>query len=120
MNSLSAGGGTDTRASNTFDFSIGLSESGVNHVDDIITEVFHAVNRIRLSGLPEWIFDENQKLDQLAFQFQEKAGASGVVRALSVRAQDWPAEKLISGPYQRTGFDRQGIHGILDLSLIHI
>ena len=114
VNSLSAGGGTDTRASNTFDISIGLSESGVNHVDDIITEVFHAVNRIRLSGLPEWIFDENQKLDQLAFQFQEKAGASRVVRALSVRAQDWPAEKLISGPYQRTGFDRLGIHGILD------
>ena len=114
VNGLSAGGGTDTRRSNTFDISIGLSESGVNHVDDIITEVFKTVNRIRDSGLQEWLYDENQKLDQLEFQFQEKSSASAVVRALSVRAQDWPAEKLISGPYQRTGFDRPGIQGILD------
>lgn len=114
VNSLSAGSGTDTRTSATFDISIGLTKTGVDHVNDIVTEVFHAINTVRDSGLPQWLYDENQLIDQLAFQFQEKSSAASIVRALSVRAQDWPTEKLISGPYQRTRFDEEGIKQILD------
>lgn len=114
VQSLSAGSGTDTRNSATFDISIGLTKTGVEHTDEIITEVFHAINTVRKSGLPQWLYDESQLLDQLAFQFQEKSSAAGIVGALSVSAQDWPAEKLISGRYQRTRFDVEGITQILD------
>lgn len=114
VSSLSAGSGTDTRSSATFDVSIGLTKTGVEHTNEIITEVFHAINTVRESGLPQWLYDETQLLDQLSFQFQEKSSAAGIVRSLSVRAQNWPAEKLISGPYQRTRFDVEGINQILD------
>ena len=113
VTALSAGSGTDTRNSATFDVSIGLTKLGIEHTDDIITEVFHAINTVRESKIPRWLYDESQLLDQLAFQFQEKSSAAGIVRSLSVRAQDWPAEKLISGPYQRTRFDVEGINQIL-------
>lgn len=114
VNALSAGSGTDTRNSATFDISIGLTKTGVDHINDIITEIFHTINTVRESELPQWLYDESQLLDQLAFQFQEKSSASGIVRSLSVRAQQWPAAKLISGPYQRTRFDLEGINQILD------
>ncbi len=114
VNGLSAGSGTDTRYSATFDISIGLTTEGVDHVDDIITEVFHAVNRVRDSGLPKWLYDESQTLDDMSFRFQEKSSAASLVRSLSVRAQDWPAGKLISGPYKKTRFDVEGIKLILD------
>lgn len=114
VSSLSAGGGTDTRYSATFEISVGLNAEGVAHVDDIITEVFHAINTVRGSGLPEWLYDENRLLGELSFRYQEKSSASGIVRALSVRAQDWPAGKLLSGPYKTSRFDVDGINLILD------
>ena len=114
VSGLSAGGGTDTRNTRTFDLSIALTHDGVSHIDDIVHEVFRAIQRVRESGLPDWLYDENQMIDKLSFRFQEKSSAARLVRSLSVRAQDWPASKLLSGPYQRTGFDRQGIELILE------
>ncbi len=111
---LSAGGSTQTRAADTFDISIGLTADGVDHVDDIIENVFASINRLKQSGLPQWLFDENQLIDELSFRYQEKAPVSRLVRALSVRAQDWPAQKLLSGPYRRTRFDTEGVRMILD------
>ncbi len=114
VSGLSAGGGTDTRNSRTFDLSIGLTHKGVGHIDDIVHEVFSAIQRIQHSGLPEWLYDENQLIDNLSFRYQEKSAAARLVRSLSVRAQDWPKAMLLSGPYRRTKFDKPGIQQILD------
>lgn len=111
---ISAGGSTETRNSTTFDVSIGLSEVGVNHIAEIVHAVFAAVNRLRQSGLPRWLYEENQLISELAFRYQEKASPARMVRSLSVRAQDWPAEKLLSGPYRKSHFDTEGIRLILD------
>ncbi|MEM7259541.1 MAG: insulinase family protein, partial [Pseudomonadota bacterium] len=113
VNGLSAGGSTATRNATSFDVSIGLTESGTRQIDDVVEAVFAAINRLRESGLPRWIFDENQMIDELSFRYQEKAAASSMARALSVRAQDWPPAKLLSGPYRRSHFDTSGIESIL-------
>lgn len=114
VNSLSAGSGISIRSAASFDISIGLTETGVDHIDEIVTDVFKAINMVRDSGLPAWIYEESQLLDELSFRFQEEAGASAVVGALATRAQDWPIEKIISGPYRRTHFDVEGIREVLE------
>ncbi|OED42282.1 hypothetical protein AB833_06405 [Chromatiales bacterium (ex Bugula neritina AB1)] len=112
-NSLSAGSGTEIRGAATFDVTIGLTEAGVNSIDELVTYVFRGINMVRESGLPEWIYKESQMLDELSFRYQEQASASAIVRALASRAQDWPTEKLISGPYRRSHFDTEGINEVL-------
>ncbi len=114
VDSLSAGGGINNRGATTFDMSIGLTEPGVDHVDDIVTEVFRAINMVRESGLPKWLYDETRQLNELSFKYQEQSEPSNLVRTLAVRAQDWPAQKLLSGPYRRSKFDVEGIQEILD------
>ncbi len=113
VSSLSAGSGISIRSAASFDISIGLTESGVDHINDIIGIVFQAINMVRDSGLPTRIYEESQLLDELAFRFQEESAASALVGALATRAQDWPVEKIISGPYRRTHFDVNGITEVL-------
>jgi secreted Zn-dependent insulinase-like peptidase len=113
VTSLSAGSGTETRNAATFEISIGLTKSGVEHVDEIVGTVFTAVNRLKESGLPRWLYDEKQQIDDLAFRYQEKSSPAGTVRSLSVRAQDWPAPNLLSGPYRRSHFDTEGVRAVI-------
>ncbi len=113
VNTLSAGSGTEIRGAATFDISIGLTERGVDAIDEIVTEVFRAINMVRASGMPRWIFDESQQLDELSFRYQEQASAAATVQSLASRAQDWPTELLISGPYRRSHFDLKGINEVL-------
>ena len=97
--SLSAGSGFMDRAQGTFQVSIGLTEPGVNHIDEIGEMLFHHIALLKKSGIEQWRFDEEQKLGEIAFRFAEKFGASGLARSIAARLHDYPMEEVLSGPY---------------------
>ena len=111
--SLSAGSGFMDRFQGVFSVSIGLTEPGVDHVEEIGAMLFHYIELIR-GGLENWRYDEDAALAKTAFRFAEERGASGLARSLSARMHDYPLKEVLSAPYLFKKFDTDRIQQVLD------
>lgn len=102
---LSAGGGNHTRFDGSFDVNIQLTERGANAVDQIVALTFHVIQELDKKAVKEWRFDEDKKLADIAFRFQEKGDAMNTVSALASRLHQYAPEDVLRGGYMFTEFD---------------
>ena len=98
--SLSAGSGMVRDAEGTFEISIGLTPTGLEHIESIGERVFDAIRRVRDDGIDEWRYAEQKQLAKMQFRFQEAVEPIALTRSLAARWHEYPLEDLLYAGYR--------------------
>jgi secreted Zn-dependent insulinase-like peptidase len=98
-NSLWAGLGRGSDSEASLMVSVDLTPSGVEVVDTVISKVFDTIQLMQSGGIPERLFDEQQRLAEIGFRFQETSEPISTVRHLAALMNDYPTADLLRGPY---------------------
>ncbi len=107
INSLSAGGGRSDRGNSEFGVSVGVTESGWQHLDEIHGLIFAYIDSIRAHPIEKWRYDEQTAVRRLNFRFLEQGSTIGTANQLVNNAQIFEPEDLIQGPYVMEEFNEE-------------
>jgi secreted Zn-dependent insulinase-like peptidase len=97
ITSLSAGGQNLDDVQGVFNISMNLTESGIEHADEITRHLFEYIDLLRERGVEKWRFEELKRKSELDFRFQEKMPVSSYAMALSGKLLHYPASDLLRG-----------------------
>lgn len=111
---LGAGTEADTQGFSLLQISIELSSSGADHIDEIIKIVFQYLQMLRTVGLQSWVYEENQKLEQLAFRFKEKGSPSNFAYRTAMNMHYYPAELTLKGPFVSMHYDERALNLVME------
>lgn len=111
--SLSAGIGYMDRVQGMFSIQIGLTDEGVEHVEEIGSLLFRMIDLVRNEGIDLWRFQEQSKLGEIAFRFVREEAPGMLVRSLASRLHRYPVEKVLSAPFLFDRFDPRRIRELL-------
>ena len=111
---LSASQGVLFDDQGSFEVGISLTPSGFENRQQVIAILFEAISLIKKEGVQEWIFDEQKRQLELAFQFQESVPPSRYARSLAGSLHRYDTEKVLSDPYRMDSFDEALIREYLD------
>ena len=110
---LSAGIGYMDRVQGMFSIQIGLTDEGVEHVEEIGSLLFQMIDLVRNEGIDLWRFQEQSKLGKIAFRFVREEAPGMLVRSLASRLHRYPVEKVLSAPFLFDRFDPRRIRELL-------
>jgi insulysin len=96
---LSAGVGVEYRSAAMFNIDVALTEAGYEQRDAVVTAIFQAINRLAQKGISEQRFDEQRKISELRFRYQERSENVQYVTGLAARMAQYPASMILEGPY---------------------
>ncbi|MCR9258994.1 MAG: insulinase family protein [Pseudomonadaceae bacterium] len=113
IQSLGAGVGELDRNTSAMLVNIDLTPLGEQHTDEITNMVFQAIELIKQSPAELWRFEEQAIIAEMAFRFQEKSSATGLVYQLAPRIDEYPPADLLVAPYLMEEFDAQVIEELL-------
>lgn len=106
---------SDTEELYALNFS--LTEAGLSHIDEIIQACYLYIDAIKQSQLPNWLYDEIKKIDQINFQHVENSPAASLSNYLAQNLHDYPAEKIVSYAYLKpdAAMPKKEIQDLLEL-----
>lgn len=107
IENLSAGVGLEDRSSSLFSVDIGLTPEGFAQRDQVVEMLFAWIEKLRAEGLQKWRYDEQAKMSDVAFRFQEKQSPMGYVSSLSGMMQLYPVTEVLQASYMMSGWDQQ-------------
>lgn len=110
---LSASTGTSLPTEATFHVNIALTPEGMEHQNEIGQLLFNYVDLIKAGGVSADLYNEESKLNQIQFRFQERSEPIHFVSRISRQLQHYPAAEVISAPYQFEHFDKALIQDYL-------
>lgn len=113
IESLSAGPGYTDREHGIFNVRMGLTSEGLEHIDEIASALFSAVDLIKNKGIAESRFNEQSKLAEIAFRFAQERDPGRVVQSLSARMHRYEPQDLLRGPYMMSEFPADRISELL-------
>lgn len=99
VTSLSSGAGMKTHDHAIFEIGIGLTKSGVNHVNDIVEAFYAFLDLIKQDQNRERYYRELSKLAAVEFQFQEKTEPIWYVKNLASNLQLVEAQDVLTIPW---------------------
>ena len=102
---LSAGASLSHRDFASFGVNIQATKKGIAHRDDVIAMAFAYIDLIRQKGFQPHYHQEMKRMAQLGFQYQERASASDLANSLAARLHAYPAEKVLTAPWDYGDFD---------------
>lgn len=111
---VSSGLGLENRSDALFAVSVGLTEAGLAHVDEVVAAIFGYLRLLREQGVEAWRYDEQAQIADLDFRFSEKSAPLSSVRNLSENLQYMAPEDAVRGERMMTRFDGALIRGYLD------
>ena len=82
-----------------FSIDITLTEAGTKQMETAIQRTFQAIHRLKETGVPRYIFDEQQRMDKIGYEYQSRQDAYGFV---SSEVSDLLYEKLDTFPLKST------------------
>ena len=97
--SLSAGRSLSTPFESSMVIQIGLTRTGLLHIDDITQAILHYMELLKKQPLPNYLLTEQQQLSDMAFRFMEHGRISDYVVQLSTNLLHYPAQEAIYGDY---------------------
>ncbi|MDN4503711.1 insulinase family protein [Alteromonadaceae bacterium BrNp21-10] len=97
--SLSAGGGIHGSNFKDFNINLQLTSSGVKHYQQVISALFLFIQLMREQGCLQWRFQEKQRLNQLAFDFQEFPKNIDYAQHIAAQLQYYNEHDVLSGEY---------------------
>lgn len=114
-NGLSAGIGYRDGQHALFTISINLTREGAEQIDRIQASLFAAIELIRAQGIDDWRYQEQAKLAEQDFRFQQHGSAMQSAMRLSMGLSHFPLEDALYAPYRMDGLEQQQVVDWLDL-----
>ncbi|KJE92712.1 nardilysin [Capsaspora owczarzaki ATCC 30864] len=111
-------GGTGYEANSsfyTFDCTVVLTDSGVEHIPEILLFIFQYLQLLRDEGPLQRLFAEQQAIAAMSFRFGEPIEPIDYVEMLSGNMQYFPEEDVVCGSDLYFDFDPAAINSILDM-----
>jgi secreted Zn-dependent insulinase-like peptidase len=84
-----------SKDSHIFSIDISLTEAGMKQMDAVIERTFQTINRLKETGIPRYIFDEQQRMAKIGYEYQSRTDAYSFV---SEKVADMLFEKLETFP----------------------
>ncbi|XP_020092162.1 insulin-degrading enzyme-like 1, peroxisomal isoform X2 [Ananas comosus] len=97
-----------------FFVSIGLTDAGHEHIEDIIGLLFKYIRLLQNSRFPEWIFNEISAISKTQFHYQDKVPPISYVVSIASCMQFFPPEDWLVGGSLLSKFVPSRIQMILD------
>ncbi|HEY5259669.1 MAG TPA: insulinase family protein, partial [Rhabdochlamydiaceae bacterium] len=97
-----------------FMIDISLTEAGTKQIDTVIQRTFQALNRLKETGVPRYIFDEKHRMAKIGYEYQSRSDAYSFV---SEEVAAMMYEKLETFPLKSTmplRYDAKLIRNMLD------
>ncbi|TPP63358.1 Insulin-degrading enzyme [Fasciola gigantica] len=113
VNRLSCGVSRPGKGFASLFLSLDLTDTGLGHVSDIITRVYQYINLMCSHEPHEWIFRENQSLNDLQFRFKDKEPPYDYVIELGTNMLHYKLEDALTGPYLLDSFEPVLVKDIL-------
>lgn len=104
---LSAGVSRGDGSHALFTVSISLTPQGAEHRDAIESSLLAAVETIREAGPEAWRYDQQARLAQQSFQFQQHGSPQQDAMRLAMNLARFPVEDVQYADYRMDGFDRE-------------
>ncbi|TNN18138.1 Insulin-degrading enzyme [Schistosoma japonicum] len=93
--------------------SIDLTFKGLEKTDEMITNIYQYIKMLCYDEPQKWIFDEEQALCRLNFQFKDKEPPYDYVTQLAGNLLDYEMQDVLTGPFLATVYDPDLIKMIL-------
>ncbi len=97
-----------------FNIDISLTEAGTKQIDTVIQRTFQAINRLKETGIPRYIFDETHRMCKIGYEYQSRSDAYNFV---SDKVATMIYEKLETFPLKSSvpqRYDAKLIRTVLD------
>ncbi|MWJ27402.1 peptidase M16 [Halomonas sp. ZH2S] len=101
---LSAGVGRSDGQDALFSVSISLTPEGAEQLDVIQATLFAAIELIRGNGLEAWRYQEQARLAEQAFRFQQRGAPQQEATHLAMNLSRYPLKDVQYAPYRMEGF----------------
>ncbi len=102
---LSAGMALDNQQESALSVSITLTDEGLSQYLQVVRSTFAYIDLIRQQGIDRWRFDEQAKLLDIAYEFQQKSEPIHYVSALASNLHLYPANEVLRAPYRMDQYD---------------
>ena len=96
---LSAGANSQTPDYGTFDATVNLTTAGLANYHRVLELFYSAVARLKSSGYPDYLFNEQQAMARLDEAFKDKGEGAGRAVELANLIRDYPFEFAEREPY---------------------
>ncbi|SDM07550.1 Secreted Zn-dependent peptidases, insulinase-like [Modicisalibacter muralis] len=110
---LSAGGARGDGDDALLSVNISLTPEGAEHLDRIQASLFAMIERIREKGLDSWRYQEQARLAEQSFRFQQRGEPIHVASSLAMNLAYYPLEDVQYGNYRMDGFEPDKVREIL-------
>ncbi len=114
IESLSAGVTDLDRNTSGLAIRIQLTPEGRNHIDEMTDLLFRYIDVIKDTPPQRWMYEEQARVAEIGFRFQEKSRPTGLVYQLAPSLDEYPPEDLLVAPYLMEQFDADTILEFLD------
>ncbi|GEN28175.1 peptidase M16 [Halovibrio variabilis] len=111
---LSAGVGRSDGNQALFTVSISLTPAGAERLDDIQATLFAAIEQLRNDGLAAWRYEEQAKLSEQNFRFQQQGAPQQEATRLAMNLSRYPVEDVQYAAYRMDGPDTERQQTYLD------
>ncbi len=105
IESLSAGTGSFDERNSLLVVDIELTDAGYRNVEQVTGAVFDYLALLRQSPPEPWRYQEQARMAELGFRFQEQSSATGFVYQAGPRLMRYPPAEVLVAPYLMSEFD---------------
>jgi len=105
INALVAGPSRSSADFELFQVSMDVTETGWDHLDEIIATVFQYIRLLQTTEVHEWLWKELAVVSELEFKYKDQDSPADAVSRLSAGMQLYRPEHFVSGPYLISKFE---------------
>lgn len=110
---LSAGSAQSDGDDALFVVDISLTPQGAKRLDRIQASLFAMIERIRETGLDAWRYQQQARLAEQDFRFQQRGEPISLASSLAMNMAYYPLEDVQYGPYRMDGYQPEKLREIL-------
>jgi insulysin len=111
---LSAGGGSNHPAVNSFGINISLTEKGLKEYERILELVFAYIQMVRDHGIEEYTYKETQAMAQINFDWKNPNEGMGFVAGKASQLQEYKLDEVETLPFLFKKYEPSAYKAVLE------
>ena len=112
-NDLSSGEAVNCTDWSSFSIKITLTETGLEHLQEVVEVVFAYLNMLRKVGPQEWVHQETATVADCNFAFLSRLDPIEYTSSLARSLHEYPPSVVLSGPYKINDYEPDHITEVL-------